>query len=109
MLADTLALAWQPASTDHVPASHDKAMGLAGLISEHWDRLGQPCPVAVRDQALRYAELLADAPPESLVVVHGDAHPGNALAVPHPGRVPRPATASSTRTASWPTARTTSE
>ncbi len=84
VLADTLALAWQPASTDHVPASHDKAIGLAGLISEHWDRLGQPCPVAVRDQALRYAELLADAPPESLVVVHGDAHPGNALAVPHP-------------------------
>jgi streptomycin 6-kinase len=60
----------------------DKAVGLAGLITDHWERLGRPCPVEVRDQALRYAEALADAPAESLVVVHGDAHPGNALAVP---------------------------
>ena len=82
VLADTLALAWQPSPVDRVPAAEDKAIGLAGLITDHWDRLGQPCPAAVRDQALRYAELLAHAPPESLVVVHGDPHPGNALAVP---------------------------
>lgn len=82
VLADTLALAWQPAPIDQVPDDQDKAVGLAGLISDHWDRLERPCPVVVRDQALRYAELLAHAPPESLVVVHGDPHPGNALTVP---------------------------
>lgn len=84
VLADTLALAWQPARQERLPTGQDKAVGLASLISEHWDRLDRPCPVAVRDQALRYAERLADAPPETLVVVHGDAHPGNALAVPGP-------------------------
>ncbi len=84
VLADTLALAWQPSPVDRVPETEDKAVGLAGLITDHWDRLDRPCPVAVRDQALRYAELLADAPPESLVVVHGDPHPGNALTVPRP-------------------------
>lgn len=82
VLADTLALAWQPAPGIRIPPERDKALGLATLISEHWDRLDQPCPVGVRDQALRYAELLADPPAEALVVVHGDAHPGNALAVP---------------------------
>jgi len=82
VLADTLALAWQPSSAERVPDAQEKAIGLAGLIRDHWDRLDRPCPVAVRDQALRYAELLAHAPPESLVVVHGDPHPGNALTVP---------------------------
>ena len=84
VLADTLAVAWQPSPLDRVPTEADKAVGLAGLVTDHWERLGRPCPVAVRDQALRYADLLADAPGESLVVVHGDAHPGNALAVPRP-------------------------
>jgi streptomycin 6-kinase len=84
VLADTLAVAWQSSPLDRVPTEADKAVGLAGLVTEHWERLGRPCPVGVRDQALRYADLLADAPGESLVVVHGDAHPGNALAVPRP-------------------------
>ena len=34
VLADTLALAWQPARVDQVPDSADKAIGLAGLIAE---------------------------------------------------------------------------
>lgn len=79
ILADTLVIAWQPADLDRVPAEADKAIGLADLISDHWERLSRPCSVAVRDQALRYAEHLADPPAESLVVVHGDPHPGNAL------------------------------
>jgi streptomycin 6-kinase len=80
-LADTLTVAWLPAPVDRVAPEADKALGLAELIAEHFERLDRPCPVRVRDQALRYAELLADAPAESLVVVHGDPHPGNALAV----------------------------
>lgn len=87
VLADTLAIAWQRSPLTRVPGTDDKAVGLAVLIADHWDRLGRPCPVAVRDQALRYAEQLADAPADTLVVVHGDPHPGNALAVrrPRPG------------------------
>lgn len=81
VLADTLAIAWLPSPVERVPADEDKAVGLAELIADHWERLGGPCPAAVRDQALRYADWLADAPADSLVVVHGDAHPGNALAV----------------------------
>ena len=82
LLADTLAVAWQRSPLDAVAAAQDKAVGLAELIADHWERLGRPCPVRVRDQALRYADLLADAPADSLVVVHGDPHPGNALAMP---------------------------
>ena len=84
VLADTLATAWLPSPVDRVPSTVDKALGLAELIRDHVERLGSPCPVEVRDQALRYAEQLADAPTESLVVVHGDPHPGNALAVRRP-------------------------
>ncbi|MDN5762187.1 MAG: aminoglycoside phosphotransferase family protein [Microlunatus sp.] len=81
VLADTLATAWQVAAAGPWPPTADKARGLAGLVTDHWAQLGRPCSVAVRDQALRYAEALADPPEESLVVVHGDPHPGNALAV----------------------------
>lgn len=84
ILADTLIVAWQPASLDRVPAESDKALGLANLISEHWDQLDRPCSIEVRDQALRYAEQLADPPAESLVVVHGDPHSGNALSSRRP-------------------------
>lgn len=82
ILADTLVTAWQPAHVERIPVAEDKACGLADLIRDHWDRLGRPCPVAVRDQALRYAGELADPPADSLVVVHGDPHPGNALVAP---------------------------
>lgn len=84
VLADTLAIAWLPSPVDRVPSESDKAAGLAALIGDHFDRLGQPCALAVRDQALRYADQLVDAPAEALVVVHGDPHPGNALAVRRP-------------------------
>ena len=86
ILADTLAIAWQPTGLDRVPPEADKAVGLAHLISEHWEQLDRPCPTEVRDQALRYAEQLADPPAEALVVVHGDPHPGNALAAKRSGR-----------------------
>ena len=85
ILADTLAIAWQPARQHRVSPEADKARGLAELISDHWKRLGRTCSPAVRDQALRYADQLADPPADSLVVVHGDPHPGNALASPRSG------------------------
>jgi streptomycin 6-kinase len=83
-LADTLALAWQdPGDARPVPGQ-DKASGLASLIRQAWDRLDRPCPVRVVDQALVYAERRAAEADRDLVVVHGDPHPGNLLAVPRP-------------------------
>lgn len=90
ILAETLTVAWQPSPLDRVPMDADKAIGLAELVTDHWARLGRPCSIAVRDQALRCAELLSDAPAESLVIVHGDPHPGNALAATSPSADPTP-------------------
>ena len=82
VLADTLTIAWQHTDLDRVPTAQDKAVSLSALITDHWERLGRPCSVTSRDQALRYADLLAEAPATALVVVHGDPHPGNALHAP---------------------------
>jgi streptomycin 6-kinase len=96
-LADTLALAWQDpgalrAEPGEAPSTgseriQDKASGLAELIRQAWDRLDRPCSVRVVDQALAYAERRAAEADRDLVIVHGDPHPGNLLAVlqPRPG------------------------
>ncbi len=86
-LADTLALAWQDPGETRPPPGEDKASGLAQLIRAAWDRLDRPCPVRVVDQAFGYAERRAAEFDRDLVVVHGDPHPGNLLAVlsPRPG------------------------
>ena len=86
-LADTLALAWQdPGQTQPAPGQ-DKASGLARGIRQAWHRLDRPCSARVVDQALVYAERRATEAGRDLVVVHGDPHPGNLLAVeaPRPG------------------------
>lgn len=85
-LADTLALAWQDPGETRVRPGLDKASGLARLIQEAWQRLDEPCSARVVDQALAYAERRSAEADRDLVVVHGDPHPGNLLAV----RVPRP-------------------
>ena len=86
-LADTLALAWQDPGESRPAAGLDKASGLAELIREAWRRLDRPCSNRVVDQALAYAERRAAEADRDLVVVHGDPHPGNLLAVldPRPG------------------------
>lgn len=81
LLADTLALAWQPPQVGAVAA--DKAAGLAQLITRWWSDLGRPCSPAVCRQALAFAERRS-ADPGDPVVVHGDPHPGNLLRVPRP-------------------------
>jgi streptomycin 6-kinase len=86
-LADTLVLAWQDAGDQRPEPGADKASQLASLIAAAWPRLGRPVPEQVIEQALRYAERRAGQPTIDLVVVHGDPHPGNLLAVlqPRPG------------------------
>jgi streptomycin 6-kinase len=82
-LADTLALAWQDAPDSQIPHGQDKASGLHRLIERAWARLDRPCSERVVEQALNFAERRAAAANVDLVVVHGDPHPGNLLAVPH--------------------------
>jgi streptomycin 6-kinase len=83
LLADTLALAWQPLPVRPRPgAEADKAQGLHDLVSRLWVELGRPCPEAVVSQALEYADRRRRVPAGELVVVHGDPHPANLLAAP---------------------------
>lgn len=75
-LADTLGEAWQvPFRGDRIP----KATMLRDFVVEADQRLGRPCDPAVRRQAEEYAASLAEPGPDAEVLVHGDAHPGNAL------------------------------
>ena len=83
-LADTLALAWQDARGVRPDHGADKATQLADFVAGAWSRLGAPVSQRVVRQALRYAELRAADATVELVVVHGDPHPGNLLAVPNP-------------------------
>jgi streptomycin 6-kinase len=80
-LADTLALAWQDAGDRRPEPGADKASQLAALIAAAWPRLGRPVSERVIEQALGYAERRAGQASIDLVVVHGDPHPGNLLAV----------------------------
>lgn len=83
-LADTLAAAWLDAGPARPPPGADKASLLAGYMAEAWSRRGRPCSERVIDQALAYAERRAAEADRELVIVHGDPHPGNLLAVPSP-------------------------
>jgi len=85
LLADTLALAWQPVPAQPEVAVVDKAAQLHALVERLWREQEQPCPEAVVDQALRYAERRRAVPAGESVVVHGDPHPGNLLRVPGTG------------------------
>jgi streptomycin 6-kinase len=84
ILADTLALAWQDTQGRRPDPGADKASQLGAFIADAWSRLGGPVSERVVEQALRYADRRAADPTTDLVVVHGDPHPGNLLAVPSP-------------------------
>lgn len=83
-LADTLAVAWQDAGGAAPEDGEDKASRLGDYIADAWARLGRPCSERVIDQALAYAARRAADAELDAVVVHGDPHPGNLLAVRSP-------------------------
>jgi streptomycin 6-kinase len=80
-VAATLHEFWRPIPMEcGLPTGAAKAAWLAGYVVEAWEALGQPCPRAVVDRALRYCGTRADAfDPASAVLVHGDAHGWNTL------------------------------
>jgi streptomycin 6-kinase len=60
----------------------NKAASLAELVTGFWEELDHPCPERIVVQALRCAEQRAGSfDPDRCLVVHGDPHPANALAV----------------------------
>ncbi|KRF35151.1 aminoglycoside phosphotransferase family protein [Nocardioides sp. Soil805] len=83
LLADTLREAWR-LPIDAVPPGEDKAVSLRALVTELDERLGRPTDSRVLRTALDHADALAGHDPASAVVLHGDAHPGNALPVLSP-------------------------
>lgn len=83
LLADTLREAWG-LPLDAVPPGDDKAVSLHSLVSTLDERLGRPTERRVLRAALDHAEALAGHDPDRAVVLHGDAHPGNALPVRGP-------------------------
>ena len=83
-LADTLAIAWQDPKGAVPEAGQDKASRLGTYVVEAWLRLDRPCSERVIDQAKAFAERRAAEATTDLVVVHGDPHSGNLLAVPSP-------------------------
>jgi streptomycin 6-kinase len=82
-IAATLRSFWRPVSeASGLPTGADKAAGLADDIIVTWEELGRPCPRPVVDRALDYCAGRADAfDPGLAVLVHGDAHGWNTLAV----------------------------
>ena len=79
---------WRPVGPTEYESAVEpaKARDLGAFVRATWAEHGRPCPAAVVEQAVAYAELLAVAHvPERCVWVHGDPHPGNLLACP-----PRP-------------------
>lgn len=108
LLCQTLRQAWdvpRPAKT----VMKEKAAQLAAIVSRLWDDLDRPCPEAVIDRALDFAQRRADAfDPDRLVVVHGDPHPATLYRPEHPGRERNRGSCSWIPTDSWPTRRTTS-
>lgn len=87
-LARTLSDAWHvDTAAFAVPlrGSTDKAAQLGAMVERLWDRYDGPCSRRVRDHALTLAGRRSAAfDVATAVVVHGDPHPGNALAVTTP-------------------------
>lgn len=80
----TLREAWaaRPTAMPSVDGA-EKARALGDFIEATWRELGRPCPAAVVDTALRYAdERRRSFDPRSAVLAHGDPHPWNTLLVP---------------------------
>lgn len=83
-LCRTLAEAWTtPPPCDGLMTGAEKALWLIDFIETTWEQLDRPCSAAAIEQARGYAQdRHAAHDPTRCVLVHGDAHSGNALQVP---------------------------
>ena len=80
ILCGMLREAWQISAAVPLESGADKARRLAAFIAGTWEELQRPCSERAVEQALAFAGARAAAfDPDRSVVVHGDAHAGNAL------------------------------
>lgn len=89
ILCATLSDAWIPLEGSHgLMTGAEKARWLEEFITTRFEQLSRPCAERTVTLACRHAAARASAfRPETAVLVHGDAHALNALAVPgDPGR-----------------------
>ncbi len=82
-VATTLTTFWRPIDVGHsLPSGADKAQWLASYIVATWTELAEPCSPQVVERAIEYCDRRAAAfDPANAVLVHGDAHGWNTLAV----------------------------
>ncbi|SDD04263.1 aminoglycoside phosphotransferase family protein [Glycomyces harbinensis] len=84
-LCDTLREAWTLPLEADLTTGSEKALHMAEWVPRVWRELDRPCPAAVVDRFLRFADSRARAHRDDVAVhLHGDPHPGNALRVPEP-------------------------
>jgi streptomycin 6-kinase len=82
IICATLRRAWQipPPGGASLPSGADKARRLARFIAATWEELNRPCPQAIIEQALVFAEVRRRAfDPRTAVLAHGDAQASNTL------------------------------
>jgi streptomycin 6-kinase len=83
VICSTLQEAWIPLDSSHgLMTGAQKAGWLASFIREKWQLLDRPCDKSTIQRALEFSEERIDAyASNNSVLVHGDAHPGNALMI----------------------------
>jgi streptomycin 6-kinase len=83
VLCDMLRRAWDVPPDPGFPSGAQKARWLAEFIAATWEQLNRPCSEPAIERALSFADAREAAfDPDSAVLIHGDAHAANALAVP---------------------------
>jgi streptomycin 6-kinase len=87
IVVQTVSRTWLPvANPARLMTGAEKAQWHLNWLVEQWPALGEPCSRAVIDQGLAFCREREDAfEAEASVLVHGDSHAWNTLAVP--GRV----------------------
>ena len=84
-ICSTLGIAWMPRQPDGAlfATGADRASEFKGVIERLWPSLGKPCRSDTYEMALDFASRRRRAfDPAHSVLVHGDAHEWNTLAVP---------------------------
>jgi len=84
IVVSTVRQTWLPVvdPTDLMTGA-EKARWHIDWLENQWPALGEPCPRAIIDQGIAFSRARAEAfDPEASVLVHGDSHAWNTLAVP---------------------------
>ncbi len=83
ILCDACKRIWRPAPDASFRTGAEKGRWLASFVADSWEQLGRPCSESAVAYALACVERrIAAHDDERAVLVHGDVHQWNALALP---------------------------